>query len=175
MLFLSACGGSNTPEAPETEEVEENILELTDTAWESEDATLHFYSDGSVEIYNGDDSIIGEYEWYGDEGLVSYGGTDVYLLLDETGDLYMTDGEISYLMTYIGLAGGGDHEGTYTPESNGLIGTHYEDLGDGRTYYIDYDSNISVIFPNDMGCMENYIGGGATISDSMGGYVIGQI
>lgn len=196
LALLSACGGkesssnANPPsdsgnssqdsDAPGSDAPSEV---LADTAWSIEGTTYFFYADGTVEITDGSDSVFGEYEWDGVIGAIVLGEDIASLTLDEEGDLYLQgEDDEYYLMTYEGIAGGGDHESGGVPDSdddldydtddNGNIA--YETLDDGKIRYIDYDNNVSITYPEWMSCMEDVNPGTVTISDGDGGYVVGQ-
>lgn len=110
----SASGGSTQSENAQNSDAPEEdapSIELADMAWSIDGITYSFYTDGTLEVTDGTDSVFGGYEWDGQAGLITMDGFAVELLLDGEGDLYMEgeDGEY-YLMTYAGFAGGGDHE-----------------------------------------------------------------
>ena len=182
LALLSACGGkesssnANPPsdsgnssqdsDAPGSDAPSEV---LADTAWSIEGTTYFFYADGTVEITDGSDSVFGEYEWDGVMGAIVLGEDIASLTLDEEGDLYLQgEDDEYYLMTYVGIAGGGDHEGDDDSDSP------YEDVGDGNVRYTDYDCNISVVFSDWLSCLEGEIVGVVTISDDDEGYVVSE-
>ena len=58
-------------------------------AWSIDGITYFFYTDGTLEVTDGTDSVFGGYEWDGQAGLITMDGFAVELLLDGEGDLYM--------------------------------------------------------------------------------------
>lgn len=201
MTILSACGnkepsansnpssasggGTQSENAQNSDAPEEDApsIELADMGWSIDGTTYFFYTDGTLEVTDGTDSVFGGYEWDGQAGQITLDGFTVELLLDGEGDLYMEgeDGEY-YLMTYAGFAGGGDHESGGMPDSDDDLdydtdddgNIAYETLDDGKIRYIDYDNNVSITYPEWMSCMENANPGTVTITDGNGGYVVGQ-
>ena len=168
----SASGGSTQSENAQNSDAPEEdtpSIELADMAWSIEGTTYFFYADGTVEITDGSDSVFGEYEWDGVMGAIVLGEDIASLTLDEEGDLYLQgEDDEYYLMTYVGIAGGGDHEGDDDSDSP------YEDVGDGNVRYTDYDCNISVVFSDWLSCLEGEIVGVVTISDDDEGYVVSE-
>lgn len=182
LALLSACGGkesssnSNLSSDSGSSSQDSDALGsdapsevLAETAWSIEGTTYFFYADGTVEITDGSDSVFGEYEWDGVMGAIVLGEDIASLTLDEEGDLYLQgEDDEYYLMTYVGIAGGGDHEGDDDSDSP------YEDVGDGNVRYTDYDCNISVVFSDWLSCLEGEIVGVVTISDDDEGYVVSE-
>lgn len=182
LALLSACGGkesssnSNLSSDSGSSSQDSDALGsdapsevLAETAWSIEGTTYFFYADGTVEITDGSDSVFGGYEWDGVMGAIVLGEDIASLTLDEEGDLYLQgEDDEYYLMTYVGIAGGGDHEGDDDSDSP------YEDVGDGNVRYTDYDCNISVVFYDWLSCLEGEIVGVVTISDDDEGYVVSE-
>ena len=182
LALLSACGGkesssnSNLSSDSGSSSQDSDALGsdapsevLAETAWSIEGTTYFFYADGTVEITDGSDSVFGEYEWDGVMGAIVLGEDIASLTLDEEGDLYLQgEDDEYYLMTYVGIAGGGDREGDDDSDSP------YEDVGDGNVRYTDYDCNISVVFSDWLSCLEGEIVGVVTISDDDEGYVVSE-
>ncbi len=190
----SASGGSTQSENAQNSDAPEEdapSIELADMAWSIDGITYFFYTDGTLEVTDGTDSVFGGYEWDGQAGLITLDGFIVELLLDGEGDLYIEgeDGEY-YLMTYAGFADGGDHESggmpnpddtpdydldynlDYDTDDDGSIG--YEALDNGKIRFYDYDNNVSITYPEWMSCMEDANPGTVTITDGNGGYVVGE-